>query len=77
MILFPYLDSTQVILTDVGRRQASILAVQGGGGGGWGDGNTGNTQSFWSDNFPHIILPSYFDLTQPVQTPDTTKSIAI
>ena len=47
------------------------------GRGGGGDGNTGNTQSFWSDNFPHIILPSYFDLTQPVQTPDTTKSIAI
>ena len=36
MILFPYLDLTQVILTDVGRRQASIVAVQGGGGGGGG-----------------------------------------
>ena len=54
MILFPYLDSTQVILTDVGRRQASIVAVQGGGGGGEGVMATRATHSPSGQTISHI-----------------------
>ena len=54
MILFPYLDLTQVILRDVGRRQASIVAVQGGAGGVGGVMATRATHSPSGQTISHI-----------------------